>query len=219
MRNFVTIIILWMPFLLSGQSDVMDQINPDHEITTKEVSSQFNESEIEEYITESRLKFHLDAGAFAGTSFGSGDYFGTYVSPQINYRLSPKFTLTAGMTLTNTIGNPWYSCSIEGQYGYPSANFTRSFLYASGAYQLSERLVLSGTVYKEINLYNQDSFSKNNNTGDYHGMIMGVDYKIGKNIFIQGQIEISNNPYRGYQQHGFYNNTFGNSLFGTPYPY
>lgn len=219
MKNYFLYFILLMPFLLSGQTGLVNYSNSDSAIIVKDSHSDFNEEEIESYLKENKMKFRLSAGAFAGTSFGSGEYFGTYVTPQINYRLSPKFTLTAGMTLTNTFGNPYNYYLAEGGNGYPSANFTRSFLYASGAYQLNERLVLSGTVYKAINLFNQNTFSTKSSAGDYQGMIMGVDYKIGKNIFIQGQIEISNNPYQHYHQPGFYYNSIGNSLFGTPNPF
>ncbi len=219
MRKYFTIFVLLMPFLLSGQSVMPGQSEYGFENESKADSLQFNESDVENFIKENKMKFRMAAGAFAGTSFGSGEYFGTYISPQVNYRLSQRFSLTAGMTLTNTFGNPWSYHPTEAVIGYPSANFTRSFLYASGAYQLSERLVISGTVYKEINMFNQASFSANNSAGDYHGMIMGVDYKIGKNVFIQGQIEISNNPYRNYYQPGFYNNSFGNRAFGSPFPY
>jgi hypothetical protein len=164
---------------------------------------------MESYLKEKKMNFGLSAGAFAGTSFGSGEYFGTYVSPQVNYRLSPKLTVTGGATIVKSYGSLYSYPSNEESFGYPSANFTRTFLYASGAYQLSERLIISGTVYKEFNVFDQQSTNSKNYSGDYQGMIMGVDYKIGKNIFIQGQIEISNNP---YSRHGYPNSSFGNGF-------
>lgn len=220
MKNILTYFLLLIPFLVAGQTGQVDYFNSDTAINQKVYQSNFNEEEIETYLKEKKMKFGLSAGAFAGTSFGSGEYFGTFVSPQVSYPLTSRFTVSVGMTLTNTFGNPYYYPSSEGGYGYPSANFTRSFLYASGAYQLSERLVVSGTVYKEFNMFDQQSSLSKNYSGDYQGVIMGVDYKIGKNVFIQGQIEISNNPYhRQSYPNSYFGNGFGNSSFGRYPPF
>ena len=207
MKNVFAYILLFVPVLLVGQNYNSDFNNSDSNLIKKDKRSALNEAEIKAHLAEKKMKFRMEAGAFAGTSFGSGEFFGTYISPQLNYRLNPKFTLSTGMTITRTFGSPHFYSSADGVYGYPSSNLTQTFLYASGAYQLNKRLVLSGTVYKEINLLDQQSSITNKNTADYHVMIMGVDYKIGNNVFIQGQIEISNNP---YSRHSYPNSYFGN---------
>ncbi len=211
MKMIFYIILVMIPFLVSGQTGETGYYNSDSALIVSEDKQEFNEAEVADFIKAKRTNFHLTAGAFAGTGFGSGSYFGTYVSPQVSYRLSPKFTISGGATIIQSYGSLYYYPTNEGSMGQPAANQTRTLLFASGSYQLNKRLVVSGTVYKEFNMFSQEPSSAKNYSGDYQGMIMGVDYKIGKNIFIQGQIEISNNP---YSRHGYPGSSFG-SGFGN----
>jgi hypothetical protein len=214
MTRIFTLLILLFPVLLVGQIDPSEDSAKKLSHSNDYVSSGIDEKEIEGYLKEDKLKFNMQAGAVFGTGFGSGEYFGTYVSPQVNYRLSPKLTVKTGVTLYQSFGNPNKHSSSESTFGYPSSNFTQSFLYVSGAYQFTDRLVFSGTVYKSVNLFNQQNNYQGNKKNDYEGMIMGIDYKVGKNVFIQGQIEISNNPYSRYSYpHSGFGNGFGTNNF------
>jgi hypothetical protein len=206
------IFLLIMPFLVSGQNGETGYYNSDSAIVVSEDNKEFNEAEVADFIKEKKTNFHLTAGAFAGTSFGSGEYFGTYVSPEVSYRLSPKFTLSGGATIVNSFGNPYYYPMGEGSMSQPASNQTRTLLFASGSYQLNKRLMISGTVYKEFSMFSHEPTSTRNYSDEYQGMIMGVDYKVGKNIFIQGQIEISNNP---YSRHGYPSSSFGRGFGGS----
>lgn len=220
MKNIIAYLLFMIPILLSGQTGDTGYYNSDSAIVVKENHSDFDSEEIERYIADKKMKFGLDVGAFAGFSSYSGELFGTYVSPKVNYRLTPKFSLTVGGTFVTAYGSPYNFSSNEGSFNNPQANFTRSFLYASGAYKLTDRLIISGTVYKEINAFNQYPNASKTNSNDYQGMIMGVDYKIGENFFIQGQIEISNDPYSRYHNPGsFGGGGFGNSMFDQHPPF
>jgi len=115
---------------------------------------------------------------------------------------------------TSTFGNPVYEPGFFSPYGYPAANFTRSFVYVEGIYQVNSRLTISGAAYKEFNLFNPPSPIDNRYNFDSKGFIMGVDYRIGDNIFIHGSIEVSDGP--GYYRanpflspsHGFGSGSF-----------
>ncbi len=220
MKNIITYLLIALPFLLAGQTGNTGYYNSDSAFIVKEDQSEFDKEEIASYIAEKKMKFGLDVGAFAGYSSYSGEFFGTYISPKVNYRLTTKFSLTVGGTIVNSYGSLYYYPSTESSFNNPQANFTRSFLYASGAYKLTERLIISGTVYKEINAFNQNPYGSESNSNDYQGMIMGVDYKIGEHFFIQGQIEISNDPYSQYHQPGsFGGGGFGNCMFDQHPPF
>jgi hypothetical protein len=219
MRKIVTLFILIIPVMLIGQIELTEDSAKKLENSNKYVSSDFDEKEIEHFLTEKKFNFTFGAGAVFGTG-SAGEYFGTYVSPEASYRLSPKFTISGGMTIYNSFGSPYSYPLSENSFGYPTGNFTQSFLYASGSYQVNNRLKLSGTVYKRINLFSDQNSYTGNTNNDYHGMIMGVDYKLGENVFIQGQIEISNDPYsrHSYPYSGF-GSGFGGNHFNSYPPF
>lgn len=220
MKNIIAYFLLLIPFLLNGQTGNTGYYNSDSAIINKEKASDFDEKEIASYLTEKKVKFGMDVGAFAGFGSHSGEFFGSYISPRVKYSLTPKFSLAVGGTIVNSYGSLYYYPTAESSFTNPQANFTRSFLYASGAYKLTDRLIISGTVYKEINAFNQNPNGSKINSNDYHGMIMGVDYKIGENFFIQGQIEISNDPYsRNYHPGSIGSGGFGNSMFDQHPPF
>jgi hypothetical protein len=180
--------------MLTGQIVVEEETKKKLENSSEYVTSEFNEREIADYIEEKKVQVRMELGTFFGTGFGSGNYFGTYVSPHIGYRISPKFTLNTGARITQSFGSPGYEMGYYGPYGYPAANLSRSFLYVEGIYQVNDRLLLSGAAYKEINLLNPPSSRHESYNFDSKGFIMGVEYRIGENIFIQGQIEVSDGP-------------------------
>ncbi|MCF8367990.1 MAG: hypothetical protein K9G76_03035 [Bacteroidales bacterium] len=165
--------------------------------------------------TKTHLKFDMTFGTMFATTFGNGSYFGTYVSPRVSYPLSKKFTLrTGGMFTYSPSGNafnPWYSLNELNNYRSP---LTQSFLYAEGAYQLNENVILTGTVYKEIDFYNQPSPMMNRQAFDGSGVIMGIDYKLGENVFIHGQVGFSNRSNSYYSPFGFPSNpAYANPMF------
>ncbi len=202
--------------LLLGQISIDEttskKLENSNNYVEQDFEENFDEEEIENYIKDKKLKLRMEVGTMFGTTFGSGDYFSTYVSPHLSYRLSPKFSINVGARINNTYGNLFYEPSYNSAFGYPSSNFVSSFVYIEGVYQLNDKLRVSGAVYKEFNLFNEPSPMQYGNNYDYEGMIIGVDYKIGENAFIRGQIEISNgrNPYRGYPFSDPFNNASPN---------
>ncbi len=214
MRLTGFILLLFLPVLISGQINIDEETAKKLKNSEEYVTSEFNEEEIAEYIKEKKLKVNMELGTFFGTGLGTGNYLGTYISPNFSYRLSPGFTLNTGARITSTFGNPVYEPGFFSPYGYPAANFTRSFVYVEGIYQVNSRLTISGAAYKEFNLFNPPSPIDNRYNFDSKGFIMGVDYRIGDNIFIHGSIEVSDGP--GYYRanpflspsHGFGSGSF-----------
>jgi len=198
MTRVITLIILIIPLLTNGQIALTEETAAKLNHSNDYVGSGFDEKEIENYLKEQKLKLNLKAGAFFGTGFGSGEYYGTYVSPEINYRVSPRFTVKTGISVIQSFGTQPGLMMYEATPGSPSAPSTRSLIYASGTYKLNERLMISGTVYKSFNTFNGKSSNPASKIYDYQGVIMGIDYKVGRNIFIQGQIEFSDSPYSRY---------------------
>jgi len=200
---FGAILLFILPMISFAQIEVNEETAKKLEHSEDYVKSDFDEEEVANYIEEKKLKFRAELGTFFGTGFGSNYYFGTYVSPHLSYRLTPRFTLSAGATLATSFTNTFNQPENTG-YGYPGYYPPRSFVYAKGAYQVNDRLIISSTVYKEVNLFTNQDPAYNGFESDVKGIIMGVDYKLGDNVFIRGEIEISDGyrPYGGYPYSG-----------------
>ncbi|MCD4665887.1 MAG: hypothetical protein K8R68_11510 [Bacteroidales bacterium] len=214
MRNFINLLLIAIfPVFLMGQVSEDYFIQQETDSTAYNISD-FDAEEIENYIKEKKLKVKLEAGTFFGTNFGAGNNYGAYLAPHISYPISPKFSINAGAILSSTYGNLYYEPVYGGAHlGYPG-NFNRTFIYVEGAYQLNEKVTLTGAVYKEINFLNNSKTTMSTNNYDYQGMIMGIDYKLGENVYIRGQVEFSNgaNPYRN---RSYFNP--GNSFSPSPF--
>lgn len=180
----------------------------------------FNKKEITDFLKKKKFKAGIEAGTVFGTGFGNGGYFGTYVSPHISYPLQPRINISTGIMISNYFGGNYLNPSVEGFNSYPSGNVLHTLIYVGGSYNLNERLTLSGTVYKEFSLLNNESEISEQNNFDYKGFIMGIDYKVGKNMYIRGEIEISDSPYRRQMyQSTFPGSGFGTSSFYQPSPF
>jgi len=146
---------------------------------------------------QNKLKFSMELGTYFGIANGYGNYFGTYVSPRIQYPLSKRFTASAGMMITGSTGGARYSPFENSFY---SGGYTGSLVFIEGAYKVNENLTLTGATFREIEfrpVNTAGNLSPVHTNNNYKGIIMGADYKLGENVFIRGQIEISNgrNPY------------------------
>jgi len=198
MRFLGFILALVIPVLLTGQITIDEGTAKKLENSENFVASEFDEEEIAEYIQEKKLKFNLELGTFLGTGFGAGNYMGTYVAPHVSFPLSKKFSLNVGTRITSTFGSPAMENGFYSPYGYGAGNMTRSLIYVEGVYHVNSRLTVSGAAYKEFNLLNSTSPLDDRYNFDSKGFIMGIDYKIGENVFIHGSIEVSDGP--GYNR-------------------
>ncbi len=189
--------ILFIPLMILSQNLEGDKFLYSGNDSTQYSNSDYDAEEIAAFLKERKLKFRVEVGTSFGTSFGSGNYFGTYLAPHLSYSISPRFNLNAGAIINNNFGrysyNPFYS-DIHTIHG---SGFTQTYVYLEGAYRLNEKVTITGAVYKEINLLNVPDPAAREFNFDRKGFIFGIDYKLGENVFIRGQINVSNgvNPY------------------------
>jgi hypothetical protein len=190
-----SILILLLAFYFSGLSfgqDISLQTQPQD--TAVSYSSDFDPDEIMNYIQNKKMSLSVEVGTSFGTAPGYGSYFSTYLAPHLSYQLSPKFTLSGGLKLINYQGGFDYFGS---DYLYrPTGNYVYrpvSLVYMEGAYRINDNLTFTGAAYHQIDTFKNPAGFNNN----LKGIIMGVDYKIGENAWIRGQVEFSNG-YRGF---------------------
>jgi hypothetical protein len=143
--------------------------------------------EIMSYLESGKMRMNIEFGSMFMYSRGFGSGFGTFISPGISYPVGSRFSLHSGLKVN------MFSHVTAGNFenaGLPG--FTSTLIYAGGSYKLSERVSISGTGFKEISSFSTVQASSFFQPSNYKGLMMGVDWKLGENFFIQGQIEISN---------------------------
>lgn len=142
----------------------------------------------------------MQIGLNAGTMFGVGNgntMFCTFFQPTVSYEFRPKWHFQTGLLLLNqqfrTPTNEIHS---------QSNNFNSAFLSAGLAYDVNEKLQVSGSVYSN---FNQQAIINFNNRN--WGMTLNATYKISDNVRIQGSINISNG------RNNMWGVPFGNPMF------
>ncbi|HTX88657.1 MAG TPA: hypothetical protein VMC08_06690 [Bacteroidales bacterium] len=147
-----------------------------------------------------KTQVHVQAGTWFSTSSGYGSAWGTYLSPQLSYTVSPRFRVSGGVSITTTSLNgytPYYDFYSSGPY---HGDVTSAYLWISGQYLVNDRLSISGTVFKKVNIYESPGLNNPYLKDEPYGGNLDVQYRLGKNVFLEGSIGYSRgsvNPYYG----------------------
>ena len=214
-RIFIFSFIILIPgFTFSQQSPVI--LSSDPPGSDSLTSSSSSPRKTDKRFVPGKISSGMELGTYFTSFSGYGSSFSTYISPYISYPVNSRFRINAGMTIVNSslFGiKPLYPMNQENSL---NGNIISALIYVSGDYLVNERLKISGTLYKEINLFNsvpgRNSFTDQNAQGGY----MKVDYKVFENFYIEAGFGYSKgvNPYNPYG--GFpYSNGF--SYPGSPF--
>jgi hypothetical protein len=206
-RRKIVILLVSFPFLFVEGNAQFSRID----------SIPSTPGDIHSYTDLSLHKLHI--GIQAGTEFmttsGYGSGFSTFLSPTLTYPVSKKFMVSGGFSIINTSlygFKPYYSFPEERSY---SGNITQAMLWVSGQYLLSDRVTITGTAYKTIDIFGEklrnSSFYKNNPQGAY----LNVGYKISDNMHIEAGFGYSRGSH-GYSFGYPYSPGFGSSNY-NPY--
>ena len=142
------------------------------------------------------LKFSFQTGAFAGSDFHGNSWFGTSVAPALAYNVSDRFRLKVGVNITQGYGNAlygWYD-----NFYYPANNSpTTTSIFVQGDYLLSNKLMLSGAVYKYFSPYNININDPRFKSPDGEGILFNINYRPARNFEINASFEYGrgNSPY------------------------
>lgn len=132
------------------------------------------------------------------TSFSRiGSVFNNTVSPSINYKVSRKFSVQAGVSISY---NYFDSKKNEGPYSlYPgTGHSTIGTVWVRGNYMLTRDLSISATGYKQFSIWDKtDNPYYNINGIDNKGIILDVNYSPSRNFNINARFEYNkgNRPY------------------------
>ena len=160
-------------------------------------------------MSQSPVQFNLQTGASFGTGFAGGSLFNTYVAPSFSKNLGKNWTLSAGAVISNSTFTNSGHVTQEGSFKPYSGNMTNLTVYASGAYQVNDRLTLSGTAYKTINPAFNARLNPDQLRMEAQGASFGIGYKVGENMHIGAEIHMQ-------QGNGNYYTPFGSPV-GAPF--
>jgi hypothetical protein len=152
-----------------------------------------NNSSIETPSKKDRLNTNLEAGTsfvFSPHNFYGPSY---YISPGLSYKLTPHFYLSAGIALQYSTFYPLYNQNETSQKMLP---MTQAFIYTKGSYFISPRLVVNGTIYK--NLMDAPQLTENSRAMNYNyqGLSVGFNYKFSNSFSFGIQMNMQNGSYK-----------------------
>lgn len=145
-----------------------------------------------------KFKIGLEAGS-SFSSFGNGfSLLSNSITPRISWQTNDSFVLEAGISFSSFHSRSLPFQSISGfQSGNPFMGISG---YASGRYLASERLMISGTVFRQSTVNPGLTL----NSGAFHflnqGASLGFDYKVSEKFSFGAGFQINH-----VSGPGFYN--------------
>jgi hypothetical protein len=210
---------LFLLLLLSGESQAQSAFKNDTLTSFNTQTIQKNNS----LLNYKRMSFSVDVGfGFAASKYNSGAY--TYISPYLSYLVTPRFKLDVGGILQQ--GFSGFNNSELNGFGVGN-NGTNALLFVRGNYLVTDRLIVSGSVYKTFTNNNtlNTEFPGKKNSLDNYGLNIGAEYKITENLSIGAQVNFSNGnnypfynfgayPFGGMESNFSRNHPFGGGMMG-----
>jgi hypothetical protein len=122
------------------------------------------------------IGFTMQVGTGYASNFKGNSSFGTYVSPALAYNVSSRFRIKAGVSLMNNFGDPYYGV-YDGYYATYTPAGTTTSLFVQGDYLLSNKLMLSGAVYKDFSTLNAHVTDPRYKAPESQGMFLNLNYR------------------------------------------
>jgi hypothetical protein len=167
-----------------------------------QISDSTSYTNLNKHSTDRKLKVGVDVNMgymFSTSGFGGPEFS---LTPHVTYPLSDRFWINAGIQAG--FGQYMIPTYTSESMNYQMLPMTRMFVYASGNYRMTDKLVLTGSVYRQV--LNTSSYSDTQSRMyNYmnNGMAVGFNYKLGSNVSIGAQIQIQSNNYNPYSAGGF----------------
>ncbi len=159
-----------------------------------------------------RLRLGGTAGAFGGT-LG----FGSYLAPRIGYQVTPRLQVFTSLLAIQRWDNFNSSFKDDGfSSSFSPAPNRQLLLHVGGAYALTEKLTLTGSVWKDLrrNGAAMRQFTSPYGLSRYprQGYHFQAQYQVSENVTLSGGVSSGN---------GFGQSQFGNSLgsYSAPWMY
>ncbi|MFT2009068.1 hypothetical protein ACMA1I_10370 [Pontibacter sp. 13R65] len=157
----------------------------------------------------------MSYGLSAGTSFSNWGG-ASYLEPSARYQITDRFRGFASFTYMNVMPQQYSTTTPEGGTMMRRTNSSSHYMVSvGGEYLVSERLLVSGSFWKDLSNQSGNNFMYNNfMSPGRQGMDFRATYKITPNISVTGGIRYSeggspfNNMY-GPGYGGYHRGPFG----------
>jgi hypothetical protein len=188
-RSLLLFVILFSPLVLKSQA-------PDTGLNTGDLS-----------FTRKQPKIGFQMGSSFTTGYTGKGIFSNSIAPHVHFQPRKNFTFVAGSVFSTS--------SFSGNFIPATSNRLMSTtLYASGAFQFSSKLILTGGVWGEKNNLNNVIYSPQMNPNAFNlnagGMMMGFEYKINESMSFGAEVNFSrsNNLFNPYMNQNPFSNTY-----------
>ena len=139
----------------------------------------------------------VQVGMSVGTSvmFGSGGAgTSTWLAPNLSYRVSPRFTVAAGLRLEINTGNRYMYSLADGSTMSLYRPTTSYLMFASGSYDLNAKMRLTGTVFAGTQVYDLPGMKASSYNLNTYGGTLNLDYKLSEHSTISVGVGVSHGP-------------------------
>ena len=133
----------------------------------------------------------MQVGTGFGSNFRGNSSFYTFVSPSIAYNLTPRFRLKTGVTVFNNFGGPLYTGS-DPYYSPVMPSGTTTSVFVQGDYLLSNKLMISGALYKDFSTFNAHVTDPRFKSPESQGMILNLNYRPTSGVEINASFGYGN---------------------------
>ena len=184
MKNFLIIIFLSIVSVAFSQKGESDMFIQDDEFSDRpEVSKPDPE--------QKKVFTNIAMGSSIMSSGGDAYSFNTYVNPTVGYRLSPKLSVSVGVMAVQTNLNNYKIYNYqENQVENMNYSGLNTYFTASASYQLNEKINVYGGVMvggQTMDFAGVQLDNHNNSTPTAYRL--GVEYKIGRNAYLQFEVQ------------------------------
>lgn len=130
----------------------------------------------------------------AGTTFAGRYGSASYLSPTVSLPLSKRFAVFGGLTYLRTTPGAAFAPLGETGRTLPLAGTNRLLIQGGGQYALSERLLLTGSAWKDLTPAGQLGVNPYAGFGGNlgQGVNMRADYRVTENFSVSGGVRVSN---------------------------
>ncbi len=135
------------------------------------------------------LGFSLQAGAMAGSDYRGNPRYGTFVSPALAYNVSSRFRIKTGVTFYQGFGNNHFS-GFENPENSWNYNPSSTGIFVQGDYLLTNKIMLSGAVYKYFSPFNVNNPGQKGPDGESY--LFNINYRPAKHFEINATFEYGN---------------------------
>lgn len=165
--------------------------------TTMQTPGFYNPFYEDDAVNKDKLDFNFTAMSSFSSFSSYGNVFSNTLSPSLSYKVSRKFSVQGGVSISHNYFN---SQNNESPYSiFPgTGHSTIGTVWVRGNYLINEKLSVSATGYKQFSIYDKtDNPYYNYNGIDNKGLILDVNYRPSKNVFINARFEYNkgNRPY------------------------